>query len=345
MRLRAWGRVGVVVAGMLVAVAAAVGGIATVPGSAGTSAAATSPVQFTTCGSSLWTVPTGVTSVTADVFGAPGGSSSALSGGTPGTGGAGAEALGTFAVTPGDVLQINVGCAGGSAVGHTPGLGGRGGDNDANGGDGVAGSDFSPFTASGGGGGASDVRQGGTALSDRVVVGGGGGGAGDAGDSGTGSTGGAGGFPSGLPGGGTGAPPSSCNGGGGGTQSGGGAGGAISNWCSIAGTTAVGPSGADGVSTGVFASGGGGGGYNGGGSGATMHCSSGPTGGGAGGGGAAFFATNVTNQFSATGDPTGDGLVELTFVVQADPEDAQERDARHDDRDVREPPIVPRFTC
>ena len=89
------------------------------------------------------------------------------------------------------------------------------------------------------------------------------GGSGDAVTSGTAAVGGGGGFPAGQQGGGTGAPPSSCVGGAGGTQAGGGAGGTTSNWCDKAGNAATGPTGADGVADGFFASGPGGGGYNG----------------------------------------------------------------------------------
>lgn len=323
--LKACRRVGV--AGVLAIAGLLVGSLVAVPGSADTDPGL-SPVQFTTCGSSLWTVPEGVTSVTADVFGAAGGSGSVMSGGTRGPGGAGGEALGTFAVTPGEVLQVNVGCAGVDANANTPGAGGRGGNNDANGGNGVAGVNFSPFfTATGGGGGASDIRQGGTALSNRVIVGGGGGGSGDAEPGSTGAAGGSGGFPAGQPGGGTGSAPSSCAGGGGGTQSAGGTGGATSGYCATAGIASTGPNGADGVSSGFFASGPGGGGYNGGGSGATEFCSSGVAGGGAGGGGANFFAPNVTNQLSLTGSEVGAQATGGRVVILFDA------------------PVVVRFTC
>jgi len=56
------------VAVVLAALGLVVAGLAAVPGSADTDPQV-SPVQFTACGSSLWTVPAGVTSVTADVFG------------------------------------------------------------------------------------------------------------------------------------------------------------------------------------------------------------------------------------------------------------------------------------
>jgi len=280
---------------------------------------AVSPVQFTACGTHTWNVPAGVSAVTLDVFGGSGGSSSALTGGTPGPGGLGGEATGTIAVQPGEVLQVNVGCAGSDASGHTPGTGGGGGDNDANGGNGVLGANVPIFTATGGGGGASDIRQGGTTLANRVVVGGGGGSGGDAGTSGTGAAGGGGGFPNGQDGATSGGISPGCVGGSGGTQSSGGAGGTTNANCDIAGTPATGPSGANGVSNGTtgFGSGAGGGGFNGGGSGATTSDDPGVTGGGAGGGGANFFAPTVSGQSSNTGVRAGDGLVVISFTSTA----------------------------
>lgn len=72
------------------------------------------------------------------------------------------RAFGELTVTPGETLQINVGCKGNP--GNAPGWNGGGGAcND-------------PKLCAGGGG-ASDVRRGGTTLAHRVVVAGGGGGA------------------------------------------------------------------------------------------------------------------------------------------------------------------------
>ena len=114
-----------------------------------------------------WTVPLGVTSATFDVLGA-GGSSG---------GGLGGEAKATIAVTSGETLRIEVGCAGGA-----PNLanGGAGGYN--GGGSGGNGS----ILGAGGGGGASDVRRGTTVLIDA----GGGGAAGFGGGAGGGAGGG-----------------------------------------------------------------------------------------------------------------------------------------------------------
>ncbi len=100
-----------------------------------------------------FTVPNCVNSIVVDVRGAQGGS-----GYGPNTN-YGGRVVCTLAVTPGEVLQINVGGQGGQSQGGWNG----GGAGDA---------------AGYGGGGASDIRRGGTSLNDRVVVAGGGGGGG-----------------------------------------------------------------------------------------------------------------------------------------------------------------------
>ncbi len=90
-----------------------------------------------------WTVPSGVTSIRIEAFGAQPGSD----------GGLGGEASGTLAVSPGQVLSVLVGGHGGfNGGGYAPG----------------------PV-----GGGASDVRVAPYDLADRVIVGGGGGGLGE----------------------------------------------------------------------------------------------------------------------------------------------------------------------
>jgi Bacterial Ig domain/Glycine rich protein/Bacterial cadherin-like domain len=116
---------------------------------------------FETAGTTTWTVPEGITSATFDVYGAQGEET-----GIFGSGGLGGRARANIAVTPGDVLQINVGGAGSD---------GSGGSN--GGGDGGSGGDFE-LDEGGGGGGGSDVRRGAFALADRFIVAGGGGGAG-----------------------------------------------------------------------------------------------------------------------------------------------------------------------
>jgi hypothetical protein len=119
-------------------------------------------------GAQSWVVPVGVTSATVDLFGAQGGNGGGMVV-TTAPGGNGGETVAPIAVTPGETIQINVGCRGTDSPSNTPGAAGFNGG--ADGGLGVN-------AGGGGGGGASDVRQGGTALADRVLVAGGGGGGG-----------------------------------------------------------------------------------------------------------------------------------------------------------------------
>ena len=84
-----------------------------------------------------------------------------------GAGGLGGSATGTLAVTPGQVLNIYVGGQNGY----------NGGGTGAANGNTVLGQPSASNAPNGGG--ASDVRVGGTALTDRVIVAGGGGGAGE----------------------------------------------------------------------------------------------------------------------------------------------------------------------
>jgi hypothetical protein len=237
--------------------------------------AAAGTVSFQYTGTSqTWTVPTGVTQATFDVFGAAGGGFTDF----PFVRGLGGRATATLAVTPGDVIQINVGGEGTTATGQLNPPGGFNG-----GGDGGLGS---------GGGGASDIRIGGTDLSDRVLVAGGGGGAARSSVLSTSSHGGDGGGTTGLPGG-LGAP--SGAGGGGGTQAAGG---------SAVAPATPGELGAGGTgNVGNFGGGGGGGLFGGGG---------GNTGGG--GGGSGFGPAGTAFE---TGVRAGNGLVTITFETSA----------------------------
>lgn len=167
----------------------------------------------------------------------------------------------TIPVTPGETLQINVGAHG----------------------------------TSGSGGGASDIRQSGTTLANRVAVAGAGGGTG-ANTGGGGGTG----YPGGVGGGLTGAGPGSggSGDGSGGTQSAGGAAGATAS----AGTLGVGGAGAG-------SGGGGGAGYWGGGGGGT----NGSQYRGGGGGGSSYSSgTIITNTQNVQ---SGDGAVIITWEV------------------------------
>ncbi|CAN5358406.1 hypothetical protein BH09BAC5_BH09BAC5_02220 [soil metagenome] len=98
-----------------------------------------------------YTVPSNVTSIAIDAYGAEG----------FGSGGTGGRVQATIIVTPNEVLDVFVGGAGGATTGGYNG----GGVPGSSGG-------------YGGGGGASDLRQGGAALNNRVIVAGGGGGTG-----------------------------------------------------------------------------------------------------------------------------------------------------------------------
>ncbi len=186
-------------------------------------------------GSDTFTVPAGVTRAGLTVVGAAGGRyfirGDAAHGGSPGgdltgrPGGSGGQVVATLAVTPGEVLQIDVAGAGGDGTaarrsggmrnGPSGGQGAPGGFGGSNGGragrPGDAGGGRGGTAPDGGngagGGGSSDVRAGCAALtcplSARVLVAAGGGGGGGVGGQGgaLGGAGGSGGGPSGADGG------------------------------------------------------------------------------------------------------------------------------------------------
>ncbi|MFH9348042.1 Ig-like domain-containing protein [Kitasatospora sp. NPDC017646] len=242
-----------------------------------------------------FTVAAGVTQVGFDVKAAFGGA-----------GAAGAEVTGTLAVTPGQVLQVDVGGVGGDATlrgpgGDTPGTGGFNG-----GGNGGPATDTGGH-AGGGGGGASDIRSGAFDLASRLVTAGGGaGGGGGGGD----SAGGAGGQ-SGVDG------TSVTDGGGGGggaTPTTPGAGGAASGGEGPGTAGALGTGGTGGTGgRGYPGAGGGGGVYGGGGGGGSFGTGAG-AGAGAGGGGGGSSAAPAGSTFT-TGANTGNGVVILTYTL------------------------------
>ena len=119
-------------------------------------------VSYTTPGTYNFTVPALVSSITIQAVGGAGGNCP----GIPRSGGFGATVTATISVTPGEILGIVVGGAGSDLDGGFNG--------------GAAGSTTTDITqgCAGGGGGASDVRQAGYALINRVVIAGGGGGIG-----------------------------------------------------------------------------------------------------------------------------------------------------------------------
>ena len=232
--------------------------------------AATSTFNYT--GSQdTFVVPPGVTSININAQGASG-----WSGSNPG--GLGGSATGDLAVSPGQTLYIYVGGQGTVANGNMIPAGGGfngGGDGQSN----------TSIDAVGGGGGASDVRLGGTALTDRVLVAAGGGGSTDNTDSNGGNGGGLVGEDGGF------CDSSVCIGSTGGSQ--------------VAGGTAGGALGQGGNADGTMTpwNGGGGGGYYGGGV-SIAH---------SGGSGGSSYLGGVNNGSTTTGIRSGDGLVVLTY--------------------------------
>ena len=242
-------------------------------------------INFTYTGSvQTWIVPPCVTSINVVVAGAKGGGN---------TGGNGARITSTLSVTPGQTLNIYVGGMG--TCGNNSG-GWNGG------GTGFASNPANANYNSCGGGGASDIRIGGNALTNRVIVAGGGGGKNG------GSTTVAGG--SALCNNGSAGVSSFGLGGGGGTQLAGGLAGAP--W---AGTPPGGQAGTLGQGgNGGFwqtaSGGGGGGGYYGGGGGGNDGCCTGSNGGGGGGGGSSLTAGGTC----LAANNTGNGYVTITWI-------------------------------
>ena len=266
-----------------------------------------------TGGEQTTVVPAGVTSARIFASGAQGGngrSGAGTIGGSPnspgGTGGLGGRVSGTLAVTPGASLSIFVGGQGNQAV--NPGGIGQGTD--------------------GIGGGASDVRVGGNAIGNRVLVAGGGGGGGNAGWSTANVVAGGNG---GVGGGGTGAAGADVPGGpgpfgGAGGQVGtGGAGGAgCGGFPATAGNAANGDGGdsfnfSGSFTNAGFGGGGGGGatvGAGGGGAGVgTTGCQQNWNGGGGGGAGGSSSATGVTAVTINNGVQAGNGEVLICFAT------------------------------
>jgi len=232
-----------------------------------------------------WTVPPCVTSITVDVRGAKGGG---------GTGGNGARVQATLAVTPGQVLQINVG-----GQGACPGSGWNGG--------GTGTTANSGANASCGGGGASDIRITPYALGNRLIVAAGGGGQGGGTQD---AQGGVGGCATGT----AGTSPFG-QGGGAASQSNGGAGGPP--WISSgnSGTSGSSGQGGNGGTDPCYNNspgGGGGGGYFGGGGGGSDCYAIAPYGGGSGGGGSSLTPTGGS---CSAGTQTGNGQITITYTV------------------------------
>lgn len=228
-----------------------------------------------TGGPQTFEVPAGVTSVLIDCQGGEG-----QEGNGNIAGGMGARVVATLAVTPAEMLQVNVG---GVAFGGG-GLGGGVGND---------------------GGGASDVRQGGTAYIHRKVVAGGGGGGGDNGTDPLGTVGGHGGTTTGEDG--------TAEGAGGGGQAGAGGTGGASTPNGADGALGVG--GAGGVGT--TGGGGGGGGYYGGGGGSGGANTGAPefytASSYGGGGGSSFTGVGTSSVTHTRGYRSGNGVVVITW--------------------------------
>ena len=241
---------------------------------------------FSTGGQQTFTVPAGVSTVNVVAVGGSGGGA-----GSKAPGGFGGESSASLAVSPGQVLYVEVGGNGGSGSGSGAGGfngGGKGG------------------TGAGGGAGASDVRTAplgeSTSLASRLIVAGGGGGGATA----------PGGANAGAGGAGTG-------GGGAGTETGNGAGGAGIENASAGSPGAFGIGGAGGAGS-TGGAGGGGGVFGGGGGGAS--CSQNPmycdalTLGGNGGGGSSGFASGASDTSVGT-DTSGVPEITLTYTGPA----------------------------
>ncbi|MBK6378921.1 MAG: hypothetical protein IPF72_03950 [Chitinophagaceae bacterium] len=274
-----------------------------------------------TGGAQTFTVPAGVTSINFTALGAEGGAGAngTNNGGTVagGAGGKGSRATGTLAVTPGQVLNIFVGGAGGTP---TAGFNGGAAGGNAN---------------AGGGGGASDVRFPGAAAADRILTAAGGGGGGRGGCEGIIGAPGAGGAGGNGDGNGTDGGNSVTNSGVAGGGFGaigtapGGAGIGCSGFLGAPGLAASGENGGNGgagqscccFSFGSIPGGGGGGGGQlgggggGGGSAGTVACLGNDKGAGGGGAGGTSYTGGVTSGAVTTNIQSGNGQVILNYNV------------------------------
>ena len=278
----------------VVVVLSSVAFVTLAPLQSGTPAGA-APLELQYTGAAqIFVVPAEVTRIVIDTYGAQGGPWDTTK---CQTGGFGGRARATIDVTPGEVLQVFVGGAGGtvgSPSGNVGGFNGGGDGRDAT------------FTPSRGGGGASDVRRAPYGLDDRILVAGGGGGAGTFSGLGGGGGGGA-------ANGGAGA--LLISGGGGGTQTAGGEAGANEDdggSVATGGTFGFGGSGGADKDGGPAGGGGGGGWFGGGGGGGREEDA-----GAGGGGGSSYGPVGALLERGARGN-TGvcesgplDGLVTI----------------------------------
>jgi len=301
----------------------------------GGTAQAAQPVPTPVCGTTTctitfpavgdvysWTVPANITGPLAfDVQGAAGGDVD-----TTTTGGNGARVTGQFAATAGQVLTISPGGSGTQGAGGWNG-GGAGTAGEINYGSSAVSIWLQRYGQ--GGGGASDIRLGGTDLTNRIIVAAGGGGASrhsgerskstcSSCDFGTYSANGGDGGATGANGGGnaTTVAGSLYAYGKGATASAGGAGGYWHPYGGNGYSGAQGVSGAGGNANGV-GGGGGGGGWFGGGGGTWANCTCRAAGGG--GGGSSYTAQSITGAATTTGYRNGDGQIVITYPFGAAP--------------------------
>lgn len=256
-------------------------------------------VIYSTAGSSSFTVPTGVNSITVEAWGAGGGGGNGSgSTGSGGAGGGGGYAQSTLSVTPGETLTINVGTGGAKAAAASNG--GYGGGFSA-----VLRSSTYLIQAGGGGGG------GGLVGTNTYAGGAGGAGGGTSGIGGSAATGiatvgGPGGQGTTAAGGGGGTAGSSGTAGYSGTNNLGGDAGGSGATCSTAVTTRGGNGGTGGggkggtAATCVGGGGGGGGRYGGGGGGSAINSSNRGSGGGGGGSSLTTGTSNTETPGSGT---------------------------------------------
>ncbi|MER6301049.1 Ig-like domain-containing protein [Kitasatospora sp. NPDC001539] len=304
-------------AAALVPVTAAAAAPASPCGSGGVLTVSAPSCTYTATGTDTFTVPDGVTAVSIDLFGAEGGSAAGYVSPNPpnagAPGGLGGESRATFAVTPGQTLQLTLGAAGVPGTSRHGEFARPGGYGHGTGGGGAHG-------GGGSGGGASDVRTGAFGAADRVLVAGGGGGAGNGGPL---LYGGNGGGPIGESGGEGGGPAGSGVAGGGGSQSAAGAGspnsalggpgapgGDYDNWTGLynPGSGGTGGNGARGGNGGGGGGGGwfGGGGGSGGGNPGNLY-------GAGGGGGSSHAAPSATDASLLQGVNHGNGRAVISF--------------------------------
>ena len=262
-----------------------------------------------------FTVPQCVGTITVDARGGQGANAADVLPNNS-SGGLGGRVVGVITVTPGQVLNIYVGGAGNAS--GAGGYNGGGAGGVASAGSGCNGG------SGGGGGGASDIRIGGTALSNRVLVAAGGGGAGrdycngSCQPCGCGGSGGGGGGLFGVVGlaannCNNGYPGSGTNFGAAGTQTAGGTGGPGDNGGTGGSNGTLGNGGAGGGGTYDVAGGGGGGGYYGGGGGGSASSGSGV--GGGGGGGGSSYLVGLLSASTTSANNSGNGIIIFSYQI------------------------------